>query len=483
MVDLRPLLFVNFLMILLLIMAGFSSLDDTHDTKGSTTLESSVAPSKAGSPSNSTPNNQNILTAKKLKNKQEQAEITASSETEGQALVKGLSENDKVIAAMKQADSAAFNDEAIFADEVNKPQVDDSISSSFNATISPDDFVQLKMPAPLKEATTSASISSATITSRQIVKQPIKTGKIIVRSNVTDDMVLVNGKPYGPTKLELELTPGTYSIEVAKEGFQDWTSQVNITRGASKTVNAQLERYTKVNFKNGTWTNNIQTGEGRYIEEGKFEYNGSFVNGKFHGNGSIRYSNGMKYQGNWFEGSMQGNGSLTTTTGDTYIGEMGDNKFNGEGTLTKATGDIYTGFWIDGVLNGQGSLTTQNGLLYVGGFSDNLFHGNGSLTYPDGGQYEGSFSNGMFHGKGVEIYPNGKKYVGQFIDGLYHGKGEILNPNGSKITGTFKDGKPFGKATLTTSEGEVFTARSSEPGVCYRQKSYRATECPKLEGW
>jgi hypothetical protein len=59
----------------------------------------------------------------------------------------------------------------------------------------------------------------------------------------------------------------------------------------------------------------------------------------------------------------------------------------------------------------------------------------------------------------------------------------MLNPNGSKITGTFKDGKPFGKATLTTSEGEVFTARSSEPGVCYRLKSYRATECPKLEGW
>jgi len=384
----------------------------------------------------------------------------------------------RVFAALEKTEKAGFAEEAIFADEVKSFADDNQGFSAINPTVDEDQFEQLDMAPTLKHQ---APVVDEPL--EQFKDQPITTGTLIVRSNVTDDTVLVNGKPYGPTKLELNLTPGSYDIEVAKDGYKNWYSSVDIRRGSKKTLNATLEHYTRVEYQNGEWQHDIKTGEGHYIEEGQLEYNGSFVNGKFHGIGSVRYANGMKYQGSWFEGKMKGDGSLTTTTGDTFIGEMDNNKFNGEGTLTKATGDIFTGFWIDSVLNGQGSQTTKGGLLYVGGFSDNLFHGSGSLTYPDGGHYEGSFSNGMFHGKGVETYANGKKYVGQFIDGLYHGKGEILNPNGSKITGTFKDGKAFGKATLTTAEGEVFTARSSEPGVCYRRKSYRATECPQLDGW
>lgn len=67
--------------------------------------------------------------------------------------------------------------------------------------------------------------------------------------------------------------------------------------------------------------------------------------------------------------------------------------------------------------------------------------------------------------------------------GKYYGAGELLNPNGGKITATFKDGKPFGQVRLTTPQGEVFTARTEQPGVCYRLKSYRATQCPPMTGW
>lgn len=412
----------------------------------------------------------------------EKPQITPEPEnpTNNSIIIDNSSDKSKqVLASLKQTEDASFAQEAIFADEqpLEKVSIEDipNKQSSIEPTTKNDtESANLKDQQPTVIAFENTPPPA---------KEVITTGKLVVRSNVSDDTVLVNGKPYGPTKLDLELTPGNYVVEVAKQGFQSWKASVDIRRGTTQTINATLEQFTKVAYSNGVWDNNIKTGEGHYIKEGKFEYTGSFVNAEFHGNGSIRYANGMKYQGQWFEGKMQGKGTLTTTEGDNYIGELSENKFNGEGTLTKATGDIYTGFWIDGVLNGQGSLTTKQGLLYVGGFADNLFHGNGSLTYPDGGHYEGSFSNGMFHGKGVETYANGKKYVGQFIDGLYHGNGEILNPNGSKITGTFKDGKPFGKATLTTPEGEVFTARSSEPGVCYRQKSYRATECPELDGW
>jgi len=458
MVDLRPLLFINFLLLMLLITAGFVQVDDNNASPGSETPETWVAdskPSGQAEPEDLSDRLKSANEAKKMAPPTEQTETTPLEQSADQRL------------SVEEAEIAVFADEAIFADKVLPPHKDPSSSALIEQYSKAD-----KPDQPM--------VISYSNTPK---KSPLTTGKLIVRSNVHDDTVLVNGKPYGPTRLELELTPGSYTIEVAKDGYNSWTTQVDVHRGLTQSLNARLEHYTTVEYVNGKWLNDIMTGEGSYQKEGELIYNGSFINGKFHGEGSVRYANGMKYQGQWFEGKMKGQGSLTTAEGDTYIGEMNDNKFNGEGTLTKATGDIYSGFWIEGVLNGQGSLTTKDGLLYVGGFSDNLFHGSGSLTYPDGGQYEGSFSNGMFHGKGVEIYANGKKYVGQFIDGLYHGKGEILNPNGSKITGTFKDGNPFGKATLTTAEGEVFTARSSEPGVCYRLKSYRATECPKLEGW
>lgn len=456
MVDLRPLLFINFLFLLLLITAGFTTVSPLSKGIQNKAPEPLVVDNKTQDQSRSQET--------KIEKQKELNEVAPLQTPENMATR---------LLSRSEADEAAFESETIFAEEYNSPFKDYQASSSPVQPVPEDQIEEIvKVEKPEVIAYTNAP-----------KKPPITTGKLTIKSNVHNDTVLVNGKPYGPTMLELDLTPGNYTIEVAKNGYNSWSTQVYVRRGMSKSLNARLEHYSKVEYINGKWSHDIVTGEGHYKEDGKLEYNGSFVNSEFHGNGSVRYANGMKYQGEWFEGKMQGQGSLTTTDGDTYIGEMDDNKFNGEGTLTKATGDIYSGFWIYGVLNGQGSLTTKGGLLYVGGFADNLFHGSGSLTYPDGGHYEGSFSNGMFHGKGFETYASGKKYVGQFIDGLYHGKGEILNPNGSKITSTFKDGYPFGKATLTTAVGEVFTARSSDPGVCYRLKSYRATECPPLEGW
>lgn len=434
MVDLRPLLFINALLAMLLATAGLAYFNgnstDSYDGRDSQI-------SIASDPSRTDTLEYSDKTNAKIESTDENEDDVQDEEIDESPLFVTQTPNEKI-------ENDAIND------------------------------IETIRPTPSNEYAEPIS---------QPQQTPNITGKVVVTSNVYDDIVLVNGKPYGPTRLELNLTPGSYQVEVAKAGYASWTTNIDIRRGQTQNLSARLELYTSVNYANGIWENGIKTGEGKYIEDAQLDYNGSFVNGKFHGNGTVRYATGMKYQGQWFEGKMKGEGSLTTAEGDTYVGEMNDNKFNGDGTLTKASGDIYTGYWIDGVLNGQGSLTTRDGLLYVGGFADNLFHGSGSLTYPDGGHYEGSFSNGLFHGKGVEVYADGKKYVGQFIEGLYHGKGEMLNPNGSKITGTFKDGKPFGKATLTTSEGEVFTARSSEPGVCYRLKSYRATECPKLEGW
>ncbi len=435
MVDIRPLAFINFLMLLLLASAGFVHLQQSANNQQNQSLVSEQAANAA-----------NGVIGQETAADSENTKTDAGESTS--------------VASNEPSKTPPAPEDAIFVDQLPDKEVKNAAPVAQPATPAESKPVVVAQPEPAKS-----------------------TGKLTVRSNVYGDTVLINGKPYGSSALEVELNPGTYEVEVTKSGFQNWRQSIYITRGSDQTIVAQLQKFTTVNYRNGVWENGVQTGEGRYQDGARIDYQGSFVNGQFHGYGSARYGDGSRYQGDWFEGQRKGDGTFVNSTGDTYVGQFSNDEFNGEGTLTKANGDIYTGYWIGGELNGQGSLTTRDGMLYVGGFSDNLFHGNGTLTFPDGGTYEGSFSNGLFHGKGVEVDATGKKYEGQFIEGLYHGKGEILNPNGSKISGTFKDGEPFGKVTLTTAEGEVFTARTSEPGVCYRPKSYRATECPKLEGW
>jgi hypothetical protein len=272
---------------------------------------------------------------------------------------------------------------------------------------------------------------------RSDAPEPPTTGLLILRSNVVGDSVTINGKDHGATRLDLELEPGKYDITIRKEGYRPWQQTVAIAAGNEKTLVGKLEAYTKVEYRNGTWVGGVKTGDGTYED-----------------------AEGLKYEGHFVDG-----------------------EFDGKGTLTMANGDILTGQWSEGRLNGHGSLTTSDGMLYVGGFKDDEFHGQGTLTYPDGRHFEGEFSNGELHGKGKEVFADGKKYEGQYIEGSFHGKGLLLNPNGSSIEATFRYGEPYGQVRLTTAAGEVFTARTKEPGVCYREKSYRATQCPTLEGW
>ncbi|MCL7944945.1 PEGA domain-containing protein [Marinobacter sp. ATCH36] len=263
------------------------------------------------------------------------------------------------------------------------------------------------------------------------------TGKLVLRSNVVGDEVTINGKEYGATRLDLELEAGQYEVVISKEGYKPWQQTVALSAGNEKTLVGKLDAYTRVEYRDGTWIGGVKTGDGTYED-----------------------ANGLRYEGHFVAG-----------------------EFDGQGTLRLANNDILTGQWSEGQLNGHGSLTTSDGTLYVGGFRNDEFHGEGTLTYPDGRRYEGEFSNGEFHGQGQEVFADGKKYEGGYIEGSFHGKGLLRNPNGSSIEATFRYGEPYGQVRLTTAAGEVFTARTKEPGVCYRDKSYRATQCPKLEGW
>jgi formylglycine-generating enzyme required for sulfatase activity len=66
--------------------------------------------------------------------------------------------------------------------------------------------------------------------------------KLTVRSNVTGDTVFIDGQPRGPTRLDLQLSPGSNLVRVEKEGYEPFEEKVELAAGAEKTVRATLQR-------------------------------------------------------------------------------------------------------------------------------------------------------------------------------------------------------------------------------------------------
>ncbi|MGC8119307.1 PEGA domain-containing protein [Marinobacter sp. VGCF2001] len=426
MVDFRPLLFLNALALMLLVTAGFAS------------VRTNPAAPDATPP--------------------------AVAQTAEQATTRGTS------APEPEPDTASS--------KVQPPPPPATLSEPFAVAPLPE---RSQMVAKAEPVTAIQPQRDVPATSPK--PEPPKTGTLVLRSNVVGDQVTINGKAYGATRLDLQLDPGRYDITIQKPGYQSWSDSVALEAGQEMTLVGKLEAFTTVNYQDGEWRGGITTGDGTWEDTSGLRYEGHFVDGKFEGTGTAWYADGSRYDGDWKAGQRHGEGRWRDADGTTYTGQLRNDQFHGRGTLTLANGDILTGAWEQGRMNGHGSLTTSDGMLYVGGFRQDEFHGQGALTYPDGRSYEGEFSNGEFHGSGSEIFADGKKYDGQYMEGKFHGKGLLRNPNGSSIQATFRHGEPYGQVRLTTAAGEVFTARTTEPGVCYREKSYRATQCPSLEGW
>ena len=192
MVDLRPLLFINFLMILLLITAGFTAVN----------TEEHIVKDEIPEPWVSNTNTDTAI---------ESGDLTPSESDSSP-------KNDKsaqVLASLKLTEEAAFAEEAIFADELpatDLPITETQKAPHFSAG-NTDDFEVIEVTSEEAEAPKVIAYENTP----PPISKPITTGTLIVRSNVSEDTVLVNGKPYGPTKLELQLTPGSYNIEVTKE--------------------------------------------------------------------------------------------------------------------------------------------------------------------------------------------------------------------------------------------------------------------------
>ncbi|WP_166265403.1 MORN repeat-containing protein [Marinobacter caseinilyticus] len=447
MVDFRPLLFINALAIMLLVTAGFASVREPVDAQHLAAASELLAPSDV------------VVT------------LPANRpESEPPAPEPG---------PFKTSDLADELPKTSANGKTSPPTLGSRGDAAPPAeTVSPD----AREPGHFQIAMAEPAFSRPEPEPAPTPASPT-TGNLTLRSNVVDDRVLINGETRGPTRLDLKLQPGSYDVEISKQGFKPWRQTINIDAGDDLTLIGRLEAYTRVEYRAGDWIGGVRTGDGTYEGSDGLRYEGGFVNGEFNGKGTVWYPEGGRYDGDWQHGAREGEGTFRGADGSTYTGQFKNDQFNGQGTLTRANGDIRTGLWADNRLNGHGSLTSSDGMLFVGGFRNDRFHGEGSLTYPDGRSYEGEFSNGEFHGSGSEVLVSGKKYQGEYLEGKFHGKGLLLNPNGSSIQATFRHGEPYGQVVLTTPQGEIFNARTSEPGVCYRDNSYRATQCPPLEGW
>ena len=285
MVDFRPLLFINALALMLLVTAGFASVHKEMVVVAEPSPETTLPPVE------------------------HQASAESPPEPEPGPPVEA-------------ARSPAVNTEP------------------FTIPSLPEEPTVLAMAEPVA----AMNHSTATVAPPEPSPKP-ETAQLTLRSNVVGDSVVINGKAYGATRLDLELEPGRYEVTISKPGYKTWQHNVALGAGSDLTLVGKLEAYTTVDYRDGTWLGGVRTGDGTY----------------------------------------------------------------------------------------------QN--------------------------------------------RDGLKYEGHFVDGEFHGKGLLRNPNGSSIEATFRQGEPYGQVRLTTAAGEVFTARTTEPGVCYRDKSYRATQCPKLEGW
>nr|VFJ61661.1 MAG: Formylglycine-generating enzyme, required for sulfatase activity, contains SUMF1/FGE domain [Candidatus Kentron sp. FW] len=75
-----------------------------------------------------------------------------------------------------------------------------------------------------------------------------RTGKLIVRSNVSGDTVFIDGKAVGATGPAAHiLSPGEHEIRVEKEGFEPFETMITLSAGKEETIRARLTRIRHAN--------------------------------------------------------------------------------------------------------------------------------------------------------------------------------------------------------------------------------------------
>jgi hypothetical protein len=85
-----------------------------------------------------------------------------------------------------------------------------------------------RMPPPPREAPAEASVF----------------GTLAIRMQPSDAEVLIDGErwhgPEGGERLVVQLSEGTHRVEIRKDGYQPYSSEVDVRRGDTTTLNVSL---------------------------------------------------------------------------------------------------------------------------------------------------------------------------------------------------------------------------------------------------
>lgn len=92
----------------------------------------------------------------------------------------------------------------------------------------------------LSQGTTYASTTPRS-TNENVVNSGPLFGALKVKCSVSDAMVLVDGKAIGSANQTFKrVTPGTHTVEVKREGYEDWSQQVKIDENETTTLTVSL---------------------------------------------------------------------------------------------------------------------------------------------------------------------------------------------------------------------------------------------------
>jgi hypothetical protein len=274
---------------------------------------------------------------------------------------------------------------------------------------------------------------------------------LTMRSNVNGDKVMINGKNYGSTRLDLQLKSGKYALQVTKAGYVTWNRNIQMIAGNNRTIHAKLVKITHtkalktVNQK--TYTSDRNTSISEPLDEN------TIIN--LPGVRTKTYKNGDKYIGQYKNNKRSGQGIYTWTTGDKYIGQYKNDQMSGKGTLYYNNGNKYIGQYENDQMSGYGTLYYKNGDKYMGQYKNNKRLGKGTYTWLNGNKYIGQYNNNKRSGQGTYTWPNGNKYIGQYENDQMSGKGTLYYKNGDKYMGQYKNNMKSGQGTLYYKNGRV----------------------------
>jgi len=242
----------------------------------------------------------------------------------------------------------------------------------------------------------------------------------------------------------------------------------------------------------------LYEGTGKYYENGRLIYAGSFNQGKRQGSGK-QYSQGkIIYEGLFVNGKRDGDGKEYDMEDDSkiiYQGRWKSGKRHGYGVSNNDSG-----MWIEGEFSDAGELvgkrvyceskvfTLDGRLLYKGDLKDRKFHGSGKEYVGGKLVYDGEFEEGIrtgegkLYAKGILVFEGGfengertgggKEYVGVwnsktrktepklafegwFLNGMRNGSGTEYNKDAKKIyTGNFVNGLRHGDGTEFLANGK-----------------------------